>query len=187
MKQFEPWREFPQIWSTQSKFMSWVRGGIRMGLWKKHPVKLEFLKRNTVMIDNTNPRSMKRFPKVKAFKCALCGGTFGASQIEVDHIAGNSSLKTMDDVRSFIESMILVTFDDLQIVCHDCHDIKTHSEKQGMTFEEARLDKQSIAICKGSVSSVKAFLIERGITPAGNAEKRRRQVLEALKREVTNE
>jgi len=187
MKQFEPWRDFPQIWSTQSKFMSWVRGGIRMGLWKKHPVKLEFIKRNTVMIENTNPRSMKRFPMVKAFKCAICDGTFSATKIEVDHIVGNSSLKTMDDVRSFIESMILVTFDDLQIVCHDCHDIKTHAEKQGITFEEAKIEKQVIAICKGSTSSVKAFLIERGITPAGNAEQRKKQVREALKREVTNE
>lgn len=185
--QKSPWEEFPEIWNTQSKFMSWVRGGIRAGLWKKHPVKLEFLRQSTHLVKNTNPRSMKRFPMIKAFRCAICNGMFSATKIEVDHIAGNSSLKTMDDVRSFIESMILVTFDDLQIVCHDCHDIKTHAEKQGMTFEEARLDKQSIAICKGSVSSVKAFLSERGITPAGNAEKRREQVLEALKREVTNE
>lgn len=183
----EPWVEHSNIWKTESAFMSWVRGGIRGGLWKRHPVKLEFIKRNKEMLVNTNPRSMKRFPFVAGGRCALCNEMHSMSEIEVDHKTGNSSLRSMNDVRSFIESMILVSFDDLQLVCKPCHKIKTLAERMGVTLEEAKVEKQVIAICKGSVSSVQAFLLERGITPASNGEKRRNQVREALQEELENE
>lgn len=184
--QTEPWKEFPYIWSTKSKFMSWVRGGIRGGLWKKHPVKLQYMESKTFKIENTNPRSMKAHPLVKASQCEICGVVEKLvvnkkNYFEVDHINGNSSLRSMDDVRSFIDSMIMVTFDDLQIVCKECHAVKTLAERKGVSFEEAFLEKQVIAVCKGSTSSVKAFLIERGMEPAGNAEQRKKQVREALK------
>ena len=179
----EPWVEHSNIWKTESAFMSWVRGGIRGGLWKRHPVKLEFIKRNKEMLVNTNPRSMKRFPFVAGGRCALCNEMHSMSEIEVDHKTGNSSLRSMNDVRSFIESMILVSFDDLQLVCKPCHKIKSYAEKQGISFEEARVEKRVIDVCKGSVSSVQAFLQERGITPATCAKKRKEQVRGALKQE----
>ena len=188
MSQMEPWKEFPHIWNTQAKFMAWVRGGIRKGLWNKSPVKLQYMDSKTFKIENTNPRSMKAHPFVKASQCEICGVVEKLvvnkkNYFEVDHINGNSSLRSMDDVRNFIDSMIMVTFDDLQIVCKECHAIKTLAERKGISFEEAALDKKVIAICKGSVSSVQAFLRERGITPAGNATQRKKQVVEALKQE----
>jgi hypothetical protein len=182
-----PWVEHSKIWKTESAFMSWVRGGIRSGLWKKHPVKLEFLKQNTELMVNTNTRSMKRFPMVAAARCVICKELHSKSIIEVDHKIGNSSLRSMDDVRSFIESMIMVSFDDLQLVCKSCHKIKTHAEKKGITFKQAKVEKLAIEVCKGSTDAVQAFLRERGYTPAGNAAKRRLQVIEALQQEEVNE
>ena len=32
-----PWEAYPQIWKSEAAFMSWLRGGIRGGLWNKHP------------------------------------------------------------------------------------------------------------------------------------------------------
>lgn len=183
-KDLEPWVEFENIWSTKSKFMSWVRGGIRSGLWKRHPVKLEYMKSKTVLVENTNPRSMKAHPKVKACACEICGEVVTLANIEVDHVKGNHSLKSMDDLRSFIEGMIMVRFEDLQMVCKPCHKIKTHAEKKGLSFEDARIDKQMIDICKGSAEAVKSWLVQRGITPAGTVGKRKEQVLQALIREV---
>lgn len=175
----EPWVEYPHIWDTQAKFMSWVRGGVRLGLWKKHPVKLEFLKSSTVLIENTNPRSMKRFPMVKAVKCALCGETVKAADAEVDHIHGNHSLKSMEDLRTFIESMIMVKVSDLQMACKPCHKIKSYSEREGISFEHARAIKKAIEICKAKQD--KQFLIDRGIKPASSTSGRRKQVEEVLK------
>ena len=179
---FEPWKEFPEIWNTQAKFMAWVRGGVRLGLWKKHPVKLEFLKKSCEMIVNTNPRSMKRFPMVKAYRCSECNEMHGQTNIEVDHISGNHSLKSMDDLRSFIEAMIMVRYEDLRIVCKPCHKIKSYAEREGITFNEAKAIKKAIEICKGRKD--KKFLEDRGILPASNATERRKQVEQALMEEV---
>lgn len=179
----EPWVEHSDIWKTESSFMSWVRGGIRGGLWKRHPVKLEFIKRNKEMVVNTNSRSMKRFPMVAAGRCALCNEMHSMSEIEVDHKTGNSSLRSMDDVRSFIESMILVSFDDLQLVCKPCHKIKTYAEKQGLSFEEAAVAKRAIEITNLSAEDVKAWILERGTTPAGTVKERKVQVLQLIKEE----
>ena len=177
----EPWVEHSNIWKTESAFMSWVRGGIRGGLWKRHPVKLEFIKRNKEMLVNTNPRSMKRFPFVAGGRCALCNEMHSMSEIEVDHKTGNSSLRSMNDVRSFIESMILVSFDDLQLVCKPCHKIKSYAEKQGIPFEAARVEKKIIEVCKLPADAVIAWLVERGATPAGTVKGRKEQVSQLVK------
>lgn len=175
----EPWTEHKNIWPTEAKFMSWVRGGIRAGLWKKHPVKLEFLKKHTIMMVNTNPRSMKRFPLVKGGRCALCGALHSMKDIEVDHLTGNHSLRSMDDLRAFIEAMIMVRFEDLQLVCKSCHKIKSHAEKQGISFEEARQEKLAILLIKEKKEV--AWLKERDIIPASSAPKRRQQIIDAMK------
>lgn len=177
-----PWKEHAKIWPTEAKFMSWVRGGVRAGLWKKHPVKLEFLKANTVMMPNTNPRSMKRFPMVKAGRCALCKEMHAAKEIEVDHLKGNHSLRSMDDLRAFIEAMIMVSFGDLQLVCKTCHKIKSYAEKQGITFEEARAEKLAISLIKEKKDL--AWLKERGIIPASSQPARRKQIVQTMKEVV---
>lgn len=161
--------------------MSWVRGGIRAGLWKKHPVKLEFLKKHTIMMENTNPRSMKRFPMVKGARCALCGELHGIKDIEVDHLSGNNALRSMDDLRAFIEAMIMVTYDSLQLVCKPCHKVKSYAEKQGITFEAARAEKLAISLIKEKKEV--AWLQERGIVPASNQQARRSQVIQKIQEE----
>ncbi|MNF40751.1 hypothetical protein D3C84_217600 [compost metagenome] len=174
----DPWIQHKTIWPTEAKFMSWVRGGIRAGLWKKHPVKLEFLRQNTILTVNTNPRSMKRFPMVKAARCALCSLVHSIKDIEVDHLTGNHSLRSMDDLRAFIEAMIMVTFADLQLVCKPCHKIKSYAEKQGITCEEARAEKLAISLIKEKKDV--QWLEERGIVPASSQAKRRTQIIQAL-------
>ena len=64
-------KEYSHIWKTESAFMSWLRGGVRGGLWNKHPVKLEFIKKNRIQIPNPNPKGKK--PTVWGAVCALTG------------------------------------------------------------------------------------------------------------------
>ncbi|MNC16176.1 hypothetical protein D3C75_640240 [compost metagenome] len=176
-----PWIEYPDIWPTQPSFMAWVRGGLRRGLWEKHPVKLQFLNSQKIPMENTNPRSKKRYPTVPGLKCAICGGLFRTTQAQVDHLCGNHPLKTMDDLQTFTEAMIMVKTSDLQIVCKPCHKIKSYAERMEISFEEAKAIKQAIEICK--TKQDKQFLIEHGVKPATNAAKRRTQVEEVLKEE----
>lgn len=172
------WEKHPSIWKTQSAYMSWVRGGVRRGLWNKHPLKLEFMKSKTIMIENTNPRSKARFPEVKGCVCELCLDTFKISECEVDHKTGNHSLKSMDDLRGFIEAMIEIDLNDLQMVCKGCHRIKSYADKYEISFEEAKATKMAIEIVKSKKD--KQWLEERGIVPASAQAKRREQIFKEL-------
>lgn len=141
-----PWEAYPHIWKTESAFMSWLRGGIRGGLWNKHPVKLEFIKKHRIQIPNPNPKGKK--PTVWGAECALTGNIVPINQVQVDHKVGNHSLQSISDLQSFIEAIVLVNDDDLQLVSKDAHAVKSYSEKMGITFEEAVIEKKVIAFGK---------------------------------------
>ena len=53
--------------------LSSVRTMIR-SMWGDSVFKTEFLKRNSELVVNENPRSKKRYPMVRKYRCALCGG-----------------------------------------------------------------------------------------------------------------
>jgi hypothetical protein len=64
------WELYPHIWSSESAYMSWLRGGLRRYLWSKNPVKLEFIKQNRIKIPNPNPKG-----KVKEVWGGVCAFT----------------------------------------------------------------------------------------------------------------
>lgn len=181
MASAKPWLEFPSIWKTQSAFMSWMRGGIRAGLWNKNPIKLEFLKEKRVRIKNPKPTG--RTAEVWGQHCVLCDQDIPTTEAQVDHISGKNSLKTLDDIQDFILSIATISKDDLQIVCKPCHKIKSHAEKEGISFEQARLEKQVISLCKNTAQWQNTWLTERGCVPASNAPARRKQIKEVLENE----
>ena len=174
MEKQDPWIEFPHIWSTPAQFMSYIRGGIRRGLWKTHPVKLEFINHQKVKVPlgkktKSNPNGM-----VQGHICAICGGEFRLADCQVDHKQGNHSLKTMDDLRDFIESIIMVTHDDLQMVCKPCHDIKTYADRYKLTFEQAKTEKRVIKFSNAKAEKQKSFLRKKGFTEEQISNKDRR-------------
>lgn len=140
------WELYPNIWKTESAFMSWLRGGIRRSLWNRHPVKLEFIKQNRIKIDNPNPKG--KVKEVWGGVCALTGETHVIGNLEVDHIKGNHSLRCVGDIQAFVEGISIITLNDLQFVSKEAHKIKSYAEKQGISFEEAKLKKKVINICK---------------------------------------
>lgn len=142
--------KYKHIWKSEAAFMSWIRGGIRGGLWNKHPVKLDFIKSNRVQIPNPNPKGKKA--TVWGATCALTGNVVPISEIQVDHVVGGHSLKDISDIQTFIEAIVLVTDADLQLVSKEAHAVKSYAEKQGITFEEALLEKKVIAFKKLSVT-----------------------------------
>jgi hypothetical protein len=166
-------------WATESALMSWVRGGIRRSLWNRHPVKISFIKKNRIKIPNPNPRGNVK--EVWGGVCAMTGELFVLKNLEVDHKYGGHSLRKIEDVQKFIEGIVFVTEDDLQFISKDAHRIKSYADRMGLSFEEAWVEKEAIAICKSKKD--KQWLTERGVIPLSNAKKRREQILEVLRKE----
>ena len=142
-----PWDIYPHIWKTKSAFMAWIRGGIRRSLWSRSPIKLEFIKKNRILIENPS-KARKNKTHVFGAVCVFCGKQHPLKNIEVDHKSGNNSLREVDDIGPFIMSIVMVTEDDLQLVCKDCHKIKTHAEKNSISFYGAMRAKKIIAYMK---------------------------------------
>jgi hypothetical protein len=142
--------------------------------WMTAANKLVFLEDRVVPDMNPNTRTKW------LVQCNHCKKMFKLTDVQIDHRQGEFACTKREDFYPYILSRLDVNFDDLQVLCIEDHQIKTLAERQGITFEEARLEKQVIAVCKGSTSSVKAFLIERGMEPARNANERKKQVRECL-------
>ena len=177
--------EMSHVWKTESAFMSWLRGGIRR-IWSKHPVKLEFIKRNRVKIPNPKPNG--RVKEVWGGKCALTGEYFVLNELECDHKEGNISLKSVDDIQTFVEGILIVTLEDLQLVSKEAHKIKSYAEKQGISFEEAKIEKEVIEIIKQKKD--KAYCIEHNLVVESTQALRRKTIVAyklSLLKEKVNE
>jgi 5-methylcytosine-specific restriction endonuclease McrA len=162
-------------WKTQAAFFNYIRGGIRRGLWLRHPSKIQLLhhKRKRVALGKktrTNPKGL-----IWGCQCDICKKDFKQSDVQVDHLKGSNKLKDEDDLKSFLMAMVFVKERDLQIVCKPCHTTKTYSESRGVSFEEAQVQKKAIEIIKSKEDKV--FLRGKGIVPASNAKSRREQLV----------
>lgn len=177
--------KYPHIWKTKASLMSYLRGGLRRSCWMKHPVKLEFIKNNRERIPNPNPRG--KVPEVWGGRCNVCKDLFVQSKLAVDHVREfSASLKDIKDIQTFVELITLVTEDDLQFVCKDCHDNISYSQKQGCSFEEARVRKQHILIDKEK--RVLEELRQRGVlVPPKTKVAQNALLLELMLKEINSE
>ena len=156
--------------------LSTVRGAIR-NAWMKSDVKLAYLYMNTIpdMDNSTRTKWLCR--------CEMCGELFKLTDVEIDHRSGNHSFTKIEDFEKYFNNILMVGFDDLQILCKDDHAVKTLSESLGITIEEARVEKQVIALCKLKASQQDAFLAKHNVVCAKNAVARRNAIREVLKGE----
>lgn len=175
------WEIYPHIWKTESAYMSWIRGGIRRSLWNRHPVKLEFIKLNRVKIPNPNPKG--KVTKVWGGVCSLTGETHIIANLEVDHLTGNHSLQTLKDIEPFVKGIVDITLEDLQFVSKEAHKIKSYAEKQGISFEEAKIEKEVIEIIKQKKD--KEYLQEHQL-PVSSTKSLRRKAIVAHKLSLLN-
>ena len=149
--------QYPQVWKSRSAFMQYIKGLVRRG-WNRAPQKLIFLKKYRLLIDNPSPKGKA---KIWGAKCAICGELHPLKHIQVDHILEETAkLQKWDDLPNVLYKLLLVTEDDLRLLCKECHAIVTESQKKGISFEEARLEKIVIAFKKLSATAQTAKLTE---------------------------
>ena len=140
----------------EKEVVSWWRSAVRQ-MFSSSIFYRKYIGDQSTLVVNENPRSMKRYPMVKRFTCAICGEQFGSGGIELDHIGGGNTNKSLADADSFMKAIMFVTPDDVQVLCKDkhktvnkkkvfvsfgCHSIKTMQESHGCSFEEARVRKE---------------------------------------------
>jgi 5-methylcytosine-specific restriction endonuclease McrA len=64
------------------------------------------------------------------YQCNNCKKWFPAKETNVDHITPVGQLNCAKDLPGFVERLFCET-DGLQLLCSNCHDIKTKKEKDG--------------------------------------------------------
>ena len=179
-------RENPEIWKTESAYFSYLRGCIRLA-WVKNPVKLKLLNKRKKQIPNPNygkPRNTKR--TVMGATCEICLKDYPMKFIQVDHIAGgNYSLRSVDDIQGFFESICIVTEGELRLVCLDCHGCLTYAAKENVTFEEAKVIKYVISLDKENKVVDKLNELSVSYIPTTKA-KRKALLLEILLKDLEN-
>lgn len=146
----------------EKEVVSWWRSAVRQ-MFSNSIFYRKYIEDQSTLVVNENPRSKKRYPMVKRFTCAICGEQFGGGDIEIDHLEGGNSNKSLSEADSFIKAIMFVTPDDIQVLCKDkykvvnkkktlvkfgCHGIKSLQEKNGCSFEEAKVRKKHILIAK---------------------------------------
>lgn len=153
------------------------------GIWNTHPVKLKFLNKYREQIPNPNPKGKKK--TVWGAKCDLCKEYHVISNIQVDHIdGGDYTLKSLDDVQSFFENVILVTESDLRLLCKECNSTCTYAKRYNLSYEEAFCTKYVIKLLHEK--RIKDFFTTREIPIPRNQALQRSEAIKILLKEIKN-
>ena len=183
----------------EKEVVSWWRSAVRQ-MFSNSIFYRKYIEDQSTLVVNENPRSKKRYPMVKRFTCAICGEQFGSGDIEIDHLEGGNSNKSLADADSFIKAIMFVTPDDIQVLCKDkykvvnkkktlvkfgCHGIKSLQEKNGCSFEEAKVRKKHILIAKEK--RFKSELEARGMVMPKTIKEQSTVLLDAMLSEIKSE
>lgn len=167
----EPWKIPNSPWKDEKAYLNWLRGSIRR-IWSRHPVKISYKQARRYKAP------VGKFGKdVWVSDCELCGKQ--CRSCDVDHLKGGFGFKDWQGFTEWAKMILWVTFDDIRELCGDCHAATTLSQKQGVSFEEAVVQKEVIAIMSSKLD--KEWLKERNIIPKSNAKLRREQIEEYMK------
>jgi 5-methylcytosine-specific restriction endonuclease McrA len=106
---------------TESMFWSMIRSTLRnKSRWWKP---ISQCKSNARRKYN-GPNKRQRWE----YQCAKCKKWWSEKNINVDHIIPAGSLQCADDLPGFVERLF-VEVEGLQVLCSNCHNLKTKSER----------------------------------------------------------
>lgn len=162
-------------------------------MWSDSVFKKDFYKQSAIKVKNENPRSMKRFPYVTKYKCAMCGEYFTAQETELDHLDDENPMSDIAHAEDFIKTIFFTSPDKLQILCKDkkkkvkgkseiihfgCHGLKTYASRYDVSLERAKAEKLAINLVK--LKQDKIWLEDRDLHVPSNAQLRRDKIVEYL-------
>jgi hypothetical protein len=136
-----PWEIKGNPWGTKAKFFSWLRGQLRRA-WSKYPLRINYLQKKRFKIPNPKPKGRK---EIWGAKCEKCRKKFPMKDIQVDHIESAGTLTEREHIQEFVERLIFIGEEAMQLLCKECHGIKTYSDRYGVTWNQAKKRKKEIA------------------------------------------
>ena len=167
----EAWKE-AKIWKTEAEYFTWLRGQLRR-IWANWPVKNEFKKSKLVPVFDGCGVTSKRVKSVG--QCVFCNKWHPNSSLQIDHIDDIGYFgRTPDTVGEWLFKS-LCGGENMQLVCVECHKIKTHADRLGVSFAEAKIKKEVIRFSKMDEESQRAMLIIANVEPTASRAGRVRQ------------
>lgn len=156
---------------TEAQYLSWIRSALRSKSLR-WPPRQEALKLARRAYKGTN--KLQKWE----YCCALCGEWHLGKNVIVDHhpVAAGSILHT-DDIGPFANNLYCEV-SNLRVLDKTCHDVHTLSEKLGISFDAAKVQKRVIDTLKRPVKEVVALLQESGYDDVSNGDKRRTALTE---------
>ena len=112
-------------WS-ESRYWTFIRSALRAA-WNRYPAKYAVIMKGRKEVEGKRHRY--------ELQCVECEGWFQQKDIQVDHIVPAGSLKTFDDLPRFVDNLFCGP-DNLQILCKECHKIKTIAERNKENEDE---------------------------------------------------
>ena len=116
-----PYANYPE-W-TEARQWAFVRSALRSA-WGRHPVKWEALRKAERPYKGSDKR------RKKEWQCAECQAWFKQKEVSVDHIIPAGSLKKLEDLPGFVERLLFISVDALQVLCSACHQAKSNKESK---------------------------------------------------------
>lgn len=180
----QPWEteEAHVVWSKAKNkevaYFTWLRGALRQ-IWSDNPIRKQW-KTSQLRPVTREEKATKAFhPSTKNVgECVKCREWFAGSKLECNHKLPSDGCKNYEEAGKFLHYCASGTGEDWELVCKPCHKIQTYAEREGISFEEARVTKEVIAIEKDK--KVRQWYEDRGIVPESNAPKRRIQMVNYL-------
>jgi 5-methylcytosine-specific restriction endonuclease McrA len=157
-------------------FYVWLRSGLRK-LSRRWPAVYEALAAAKVPYQGENKR------RQWSYKCAECAQLFDSKSVAVDHKIPAGQLACKEDVAGFVERLFCDA-SGLQVLCHDCHDLKTHMEKTGLSLEDAKIDKEVIRLLRKENKAEMIALLQQHGVECKNADQRREALTRILKEKM---
>lgn len=107
---------------TEAQFWAWIRFALRQkSRWWK-PIGI-------VRVKARRPYKGPLKSQKWEYQCNKCKKWFIAKDTNVDHITPAGSLNCAEDLPGFVERLFTEE-EGLQLLCTNCHDIKTENEKK---------------------------------------------------------
>jgi hypothetical protein len=107
---------------TEAQFFQKLRGALRSAFrwWKPMSMALD----NSKRVHKGLNKKLKY-----EYQCALCTVYYARTSVEIDHIVPCGTLRSFEDVASFIERLTPEDPKAFQVLCKACHLKKTNEER----------------------------------------------------------
>ena len=173
-----PWEVLPEVWKTESAYMSFFRGQLRRA-WNRHPMRVELMKSRRLEVPESERERLGNRIK-HCYRCESCGQLHAAKTIEVDHIKAAGSLKSKEDLGSFAGRLLFVMPEDLQLLCKTvCHPVKSYMDAYQVSADVAKVSLAHARFKKLPAATQKKKLEQTG-KPLNNPHDRKLAFYRAL-------